>query len=301
MENKPKRPGWLKVRFSVNENFRELNRIVRDNNLHTVCQEARCPNQSECWGKGTATLMILGDVCTRSCGFCAVKTGKPLLYDRQEPLRVALAVQKMNLRHVVITSVNRDELPEQGSEVWAATIEEIRKLNPETSVEVLIPDFKGIWEPLQRVIIAHPDILAHNIETVPRLYRRVRPQAKFTRSLWVLEKARAHRMTTKTGIMVGIGETYDEVVEVMKELAELNLDIFTIGQYLQPTRRHLPVERFVHPSEFAEYKKLGESFGIKHVESGPLVRSSYHAEEQVAKMNGTLCHTPQPNAQFISN
>jgi lipoic acid synthetase len=166
---------------------------------------------------------------------------------------------------------------------------------------VLIPDFKGVWEPLQRLIVAHPDILAHNIETVPRLYRRVRPQARFPRSLWVLEKARVHRMTTKTGIMVGIGETYDEVVEVMKELAELNLDIFTIGQYLQPTRRHLPVERFVHPSEFAEYKKLGESFGIKHVESGPLVRSSYHAEEQVAKMNGTPCHTPQPNVQFISN
>jgi lipoic acid synthetase len=300
-ENKRNRPDWLKIRFSVNENFRELNQIVRDNNLHTVCQEARCPNQSECWGKGTATLMILGDTCTRSCGFCAVKTGRPPVYDRQEPFRVALSVQKMNLRHVVITSVNRDELQDQGSEVWAATIEEIRKLNPDTSVEVLIPDFKGVWAPLERVIEAHPDILAHNIETVPRLYRRVRPQAKYPRSLRVLEKCKENNMTTKTGIMVGLGETYDEVVEVMKELAGLNLDIFTIGQYLQPTKRHLPVERFVHPSEFAEYKKIGESFGIKHVESGPLVRSSYHAEEQVGKMNGTACQTPGPNVQFISN
>jgi lipoic acid synthetase len=290
MQNKRARPDWLKVRFSINENFRELNQIVRDNDLHTVCQEARCPNQSECWGKGTATLMILGDVCTRSCGFCAVKTGRPPLYDRQEPFRVALAVKKMSLRHVVLTSVNRDELPDQGSEVWAATIEEIRKLNPETSVEVLIPDFKGVWEPLKRVIDVHPDILAHNIETVPQLYRRVRPQAKYDRSLWVLEKSKTHNMTAKTGIMVGLGETHEAVVEVMKDLASLQLDIFTIGQYLQPTKRHLPVERFVHPDEFAEYKKLGESFGIKHVEAGPLVRSSYHAEEQVEKMNNApLC------------
>lgn len=291
MENKRNRPDWLKVRFSINENFRELNQIVRDNDLHTVCQEARCPNQSECWGKGTATLMILGDVCTRSCGFCAVKTGRPLLYDRQEPFRVALAIQKMGLRHVVLTSVNRDELPDQGSEVWAAAIEEIRRLNPETSVEVLIPDFKGVWEPLKRVIDVHPDVLAHNIETVPQLYRRVRPQAKYDRSLWVLEKSKECNMIAKTGIMVGLGETYEAVVEVMKELASLQLDIFTIGQYLQPTKRHLPVERFVHPDEFAEYKKLGESFGIKHVEAGPLVRSSYHAEEQVSKMNNIpLCN-----------
>lgn len=290
MKSKQNRPDWLKVRFSVNENFRELSHIVKDNNLHTVCQEARCPNQSECWGKGTATLMILGDTCTRSCGFCAVKTGRPLVYDRQEPFRVALAVQKMSLRHVVLTSVNRDELPDQGSEVWAATIEEIRKLNSETSVEVLIPDFKGVWEPLKRVIDVHPDILAHNIETVPQLYRRVRPQAKYERSLWVLEKSKEHNMTTKTGIMVGLGETHEAVVEVLKDLASLQLDIFTIGQYLQPTKRHLPVERFVHPDEFAEYKKLGESFGIKHVEAGPLVRSSYHAEEQVNKMNNApLC------------
>ncbi|MCB0289430.1 MAG: lipoyl synthase [Calditrichaeota bacterium] len=286
MSHKRTRPDWLKVRFSVNENFRDLSQIVRDNNLHTVCQEARCPNQSECWGKGTATLMILGDVCTRSCGFCAVKTGRPPLYDRLEPLRVGLAVQKMNLKHVVITSVNRDELPDQGAEVWAETIREIRRTTPGCSVEVLIPDFKGVWEPLKLVTDAHPDILAHNTETVPRLYRRVRPQAKYDRSLWVLEKSKAAGMTTKTGIMVGLGETYDEVVALMKDLAAVEVDIFTIGQYLQPTKRHLPVARFVHPDEFAEYKTVGESLGLKHVESGPLVRSSYHAEEQVEKLNG---------------
>lgn len=291
MQKKRTRPDWLKIRFSVNENFRELSEIVNTNQLHTVCQEARCPNQSECWGRGTATLMILGEVCTRSCGFCAVKTGKPPLYDRQEPDRVAVAVQKMNLNHVVITSVNRDELPDQGSEVWAETIRRIRELSPNCSVEVLIPDFKGEWEPLQRVIEAQPDILGHNIETVPALYRRVRPQAHYQRSLWVLEKSKAEGMTTKTGIMVGLGETFDEVIEVMRDAAAVGVDIFTIGQYLQPTKKHLPVERFVHPTEFAEFKRLGESLGIRHVESGPLVRSSYHAEEQVDVMKRGGCQT----------
>lgn len=287
MQKKRTRPDWLKVKFQVNENFKALNDIVKENNLHTVCQEARCPNQSECWGKGTATLMILGDTCTRSCGFCAIKTGRPALYDRHEPIRVAQAVHKMSLNHVVITSVNRDELPDQGSEVWANTILEIRKLNPNTSVEVLIPDFKGQWEPLKRVIDAKPEILAHNTETVPRLYRRVRPQAKYDRTLKVLAQCKEHGMVSKTGIMVGIGETRDEVIDIMKDLVEVGLDIFTIGQYLQPTKRHLPVERFVHPDEFAAYKKIGEEMGIRHVESGPLVRSSYHAEEQVEKMHGS--------------
>ncbi|MCK6621367.1 MAG: lipoyl synthase [Calditrichaceae bacterium] len=298
MQPKRTRPDWLKIRFAVNDNFRELHRIVKDNALHTVCEEARCPNQSECWGKGTATLMILGDVCTRSCGFCAVKTGRPPQYDRQEPYRVALAVQKMNLRHVVITSVNRDELPDQGSEVWAATIEQVRQLNPATSVEVLIPDFKGVWEPLKHVIDARPDILAHNVETVPRLYRRVRPQAKYERSLRVLEQSKLHGMTTKTGIMAGLGETYDEVLALMQDLAAIGVDIFTIGQYLQPTKRHLPVERFVHPDEFAEYKRAGEEMGLKHVESGPLVRSSYHAQEQVEKMSGAPCGGPIANVRL---
>ncbi len=279
-----RRPEWLKVRFQVNENFQQLRALVTDLNLHTVCQEARCPNQSECWGRGTATLMILGDVCTRSCGFCAVKTGRPPVYDLEEPVRVARAVRHMNLNHVVITSVNRDELPDQGSTVWANTILEIRKACPQTSIEVLIPDFKGQKEPLDRVIQARPDILAHNLETVPRLYRRVRPQAKYPRSLWVLEEAKRQGMTTKTGIMVGIGERFEEVLELMKDIAAIGVDIFTVGQYLQPSKRHLPVERFVHPDEFAEYKRFGESIGIRHVESGPLVRSSYHAEEQVDRM-----------------
>jgi lipoic acid synthetase len=283
MQNE-RRPDWLKIRFSVNENFKDLREIVSRNELHTVCQEARCPNQSECWGRGTATLMILGDVCTRSCGFCAVKTGRPPVYDRKEPYRVAEAVRKMNLKHVVITSVNRDELPDQGATVWAETISEIRKASPGTSIEVLIPDFKGEFEPLKMVIDAQPDILSHNIETVPSLYRRVRPQARYERSLEVLRVSKDHGMTTKSGIMVGLGETYDQVLEVLKDGRSVESDIFNIGQYLQPTKSHLPVERFVHPDEFAEYKRFGMSIGYKHIESGPLVRSSYHAEEQVQQM-----------------
>jgi len=286
MEN-GRRPDWLKTRFSVNENFKDLKEIVSKNGLHTVCQEARCPNQSECWGRGTATLMILGDVCTRSCGFCAVKTGRPPIYDRSEPYRVAEAVRKMNLKHVVITSVNRDELPDQGATVWADTIREIRNASPGTSIEVLIPDFKGEFEPLKMVINAHPEILSHNIETVPSLYRRVRPQAKYERSLEVLRISKKQGMTTKSGIMVGLGETFDQVLEILRDGRSVDLDIFNIGQYLQPTKSHLPVERFVHPDEFAEYKKFGMTIGYRHVESGPLVRSSYHAEEQVQQMAAT--------------
>lgn len=283
MENE-RRPDWLKIRFSVNENFKDLREIVSRNELHTVCQEARCPNQSECWGRGTATLMILGDVCTRSCGFCAVKTGRPPIYDRNEPARVAEAVRKMNLKHVVITSVNRDELPDQGATVWSETIQEIRKACPATSIEVLIPDFKGEFEPLKMVIDAQPEILSHNIETVPALYRRVRPQARYERSLEVLKVSKEYGMTTKSGIMVGLGESFEQVLDVLRDGRSVDLDIFNIGQYLQPTKSHLPVERFVHPDEFAEYKRFGMSIGYKHVESGPLVRSSYHAEEQVQQM-----------------
>jgi len=283
MENE-RRPDWLKIRFSVNENFKDLREIVSRNELHTVCQEARCPNQSECWGRGTATLMILGDVCTRSCGFCAVKTGRPPIYDRNEPARVAEAVRKMNLKHVVITSVNRDELPDQGATVWSETIQEIRKACPATSIEVLIPDFKGEFEPLKMVIDAQPEILSHNIETVPALYRRVRPQARYERSLEVLKVSKEYGMTTKSGIMVGLGESFEQVLDVLRDGRSVDLDIFNIGQYLQPTKSHLPVDRFVHPDEFAEYKRFGMSIGYKHVESGPLVRSSYHAEEQVQQM-----------------
>ncbi len=276
-----KKPDWLKVRLEANDNYINLLKIVKEGNLRTVCQEALCPNQSECWGKRTATIMILGDVCTRSCGFCAVKTGRPLIYDRNEPVRVAEAVKQMKLNYVVITSVNRDELPDQGSEVWANTISEIRKLNPFIYIEVLIPDFKGQWEPLYAVLKEKPDVLGHNLETVPRLYRKVRPQAKYERSLWVLKKAKEFGLITKTGIMVGIGETFDEVIEVMKDAKNNGVDIFTAGQYLQPTKNHLLVERYVEPEEFNEYKKIGETLGFKLIESGPLVRSSYHAEKSL--------------------
>lgn len=276
-----RRPEWLKVRAPGGETFANLKRMMRSKTLHTVCEEAHCPNIGECWGRGTATFLILGDICTRSCGFCAIKTGRPNPVDPEEPLKVALAVQQMGISHVVITSVNRDELPDQGSTIWAKTIEEVRRLNPKVSIEVLIPDFKGDLNCLQRVLDARPDILNHNVETVPRLYRTVRPQAKYERSLEVLKYAKEKGFITKTGIMVGIGETFDEVIEVMKDLREINVDIFTVGQYLQPTPKHLPVDRFVPPEEFKQYRLIGIQLGFRHVESGPLVRSSYHAENHV--------------------
>lgn len=276
-----RRPEWLKVRAPGGDTFANLKRMMRSKTLHTVCEEAHCPNIGECWGRGTATFLILGDICTRSCGFCAIKTGRPNPVDPEEPLKVALAVQQMGISHVVITSVNRDELPDQGSTIWAKTIQEVRRLNPKVSIEVLIPDFKGDLNCLQKVLDAKPDILNHNVETVPRLYKVVRPQAKYERSLKVLAYAKEKGFITKTGIMVGIGETFDEVVEVMKDLRKINVDIFTVGQYLQPTPNHLPVNRFVTPEEFKEYKLIGIQLGFRHVESGPLVRSSYHAESHV--------------------
>ena len=288
MSDRQRRPEWLKVRFQVNETFAELKQLVTETRLHTVCEEARCPNQSECWGRGTATIMILGDVCTRSCGFCAVKTGRPPVLDEDEPERVARAVAKMGLNHVVITSVDRDELPDGGSTIWARTIEAIRKAAPGTSIEVLTPDFKGKRQDIARVINAGPDIFSHNMETVKRLHRRVRPQAKYERSLYVLEVGKEMGAVTKTGIMVGLGETNDEVVELMKDVRAVGVDIFNVGQYLQPTKRHLPVERFVTPAEFNEFKRIGLELGFRHVESGPLVRSSYHAEEQVAQMKRVI-------------
>ncbi len=276
-----RRPEWLKVRAPGGETYAQLKSMMRSKTLHTVCEEARCPNIGECWGNGTATFLILGEVCTRSCGFCAIKTGRPDPIDPEEPLKVAIAVQQMGISHVVITSVNRDELPDQGSTIWAKTITEVRRLNPNVSIEVLIPDFKGELEIVQKVLDAKPNILNHNIETVPRLYRIVRPQAKYKRSLDVLEYSKKMGFITKTGIMVGIGETFDEVVEVMKDLRKIDVDIFTIGQYLQPTPKHLPVDRFVTPEEFKEYRSIGINLGFRHVESGPLVRSSYHAERHV--------------------
>jgi lipoic acid synthetase len=276
-----RRPEWLKARIPGGEHYTRLRSIIDTHALHTVCQEARCPNMGECWNSGTATFMILGDVCTRSCGFCAVKTGKPIELDADEPRRVAEAVQLLELRHAVITSVNRDELFDGGAQIFAETIRQVRTLNPETKIEVLIPDFKGEEFALNIVLDALPDILNHNTETVPRLYHRVRPQAQYHRTLQLLERSKRRGFLTKTGLMLGLGETVDEVVEVMRDLRKIHCDILTLGQYLQPTKEHLPVERFVHPDEFAMLKKTGLELGFKYVESGPLVRSSYHAERQL--------------------
>jgi lipoic acid synthetase len=276
-----RRPEWLKVKAPGGEEYANVKQMMRSKALHTVCEEAHCPNIGECWGAGTATFMILGDTCTRSCGFCAVKTGRPITLDRDEPRRVAESVQQMGLVHAVITSVNRDELKDGGSEVFAQTILEVRKLNPTTTIEVLIPDFKGNMDALHNIINARPDVLNHNTETVPRLYRRVRPQAKYPWTLAVLEESKRQGLRTKTGIMLGLGETFDELMTVMRDLRGVGVDILTLGQYLQPTKAHLPVERFVHPDEFAEFKRIGLEMGFAIVESGPLVRSSYHAERHV--------------------
>ncbi len=276
-----RRPEWLKVRAPGGETFSQLKTMMRSKSLHTVCEEARCPNIAECWNAGTATFMINGDTCTRSCGFCAVKTGRPMPLDWDEPRRVGEAAKQMNLVHCVVTSVNRDELLDGGAEIWAATIREIRRLSPQTTVEVLIPDFKGNLDALQKVVDEKPDILNHNTETVPRLYRRVRPQGKYPWSLNLLKEAKLRGMKTKTGVMLGLGETKEEVLQVMEDLVMVNCDILTLGQYLQPTKNHLPVDRFVHPDEFAEYRHVGMKMGFMHVESGPLVRSSYHAEKHV--------------------
>lgn len=277
-----RRPDWLRVKLPYGETYKNVVDIVEENDLHTVCQSARCPNMGECWSAGTATFMILGNVCTRSCGFCAVMTGRPDEgLDWDEPNRVADAVQRMGLRHAVVTSVNRDEREDGGAPIFAETIRKIREAQPGCTVEVLIPDFRGIWDALQIVLDARPDILNHNVETVPRLYRRVRPQADYKRSLELLRRSKQQGLRTKSGIMVGLGESKEEVVELMDDFVANGVDVMTIGQYLQPTRMHLPVEEFVHPDVFRWYKQIGEARGIEHVESGPLVRSSYHAEEHV--------------------
>lgn len=277
-----RRPDWLRVRLPAGESFKKISNLIEDKSLNTVCAEARCPNMGECWGIGTATFMILGDVCTRSCGFCAIKTGRPMKgLDWDEPNRVAEAAKKMGLKHVVVTSINRDDRQDGGSPIFAETIRCLREKISNVTIEVLIPDFRGVWEALQVVLDERPEILNHNIETVPRLYRRVRPQAKYQRSLDVLKRSKEQSLRTKTGIMVGLGEKPDEVAEVMRDCAELGLNVFTIGQYMQPTKMHLPVEEWIHPDQFKEYKEVGETMGIEHVEAGPLVRSSYHAERHV--------------------
>ncbi len=274
------KPSWMKIKLSIGKNYRELKQLVADDSLHTVCEAAQCPNIYDCWERRSATLMILGDVCTRSCGFCAVKTGRPPTYDEDEPYRVAVAVKKMGLRHAVITSVDRDELPDGGALIWAETIRQIHQVVPECTVEVLVPDFRGVEEDIQTVIDAGPEIFAHNLETVARLYPAVRPQANYRQSLDVLSYAHEQGMRVKAGIMVGIGEAKAEVLSLLADAVETGCEIFTIGQYLQPTRKHIPVDRYVHPDEFAHYREVGLGLGFTVVESGPLVRSSYHADEQ---------------------
>jgi len=276
-----RKPEWLRVKLPVGEDYAMVRKIVDTHKLHTICESGSCPNMGECWGAGTATFMILGNICTRSCGFCAVATGRPLAVDTEEPRRLAESVKLMGVKHCVITSVDRDDLPDGGSFIWVETIRAVRELNPKTTMETLIPDFQGKWENLQRLIDAAPEIISHNLETVRRLTKQVRVQAKYERSLEVLKRISDAGIRTKSGIMLGLGETSEEVIESMQELKEAGVHILTLGQYLQPTLKHLPVENFIHPDVFQEYKKIGMEMGFRYVESGALVRSSYHAEKHI--------------------
>jgi lipoic acid synthetase len=276
-----KKPDWLRVKLPTGKEFLHVRKLVDSYKLHTICESGNCPNMGECWGAGTATFMILGNICTRSCGFCAVATGRPNPVDTEEPARVAESVRLMNVKHCVITSVDRDELKDGGSVIWAETVTTIRRVSPQTTLETLIPDFRGQWENLQRIIDVHPEIVSHNLETVRRLTREVRIQAKYDRSLEVLDRLKKGGMKTKSGIMLGLGEKQVEVLETMDDLARVGLDIMTLGQYLQPTKKHLPVHEFIHPDQFAFYKEEGLKRGFRYVESGPLVRSSYHAEKHL--------------------
>lgn len=280
-ESRIKKPDWLRVKLPTGENYLKVRNLVDQHKLHTICESGNCPNMGECWGAGTATFMILGNICTRSCGFCAVATGRPLPADVREPERVADSVKLMEVKHCVITSVDRDDLKDGGSEIWAETIRAVRRVSPETTMETLIPDFKGEKENIQRIIDVMPEIVSHNMETVRRLTRQVRIQAKYDRSLEVLKFLHDGGCRTKSGIMVGLGETDDEVFETMRDLKNAGVEIMTIGQYLQPTKKHIPVREFVHPEKFALYKRVGLEIGIRYVESGPLVRSSYHAEQHI--------------------
>lgn len=276
-----KKPSWLRVKLPTGENYRKVAGIVSEHKLHTICQSGNCPNMGECWGAGTATFMILGNVCTRSCGFCSVATGRPDAVDPFEPARVARSVELMGVMHCVITSVDRDDLKDGGSDIWARTIRAIRRRTPSTTMETLIPDFQGKWENLEVVTEAAPDILSHNLETVRRLTKQVRIQAKYDRSLEVLMRSKRAGLRTKSGIMLGLGESDAEVEESMDDLRSVGVDILTLGQYLQPTKAHLPVAEFIHPDRFARFKTIGLEKGFRYVESGPLVRSSYHAEKHL--------------------
>jgi lipoic acid synthetase len=280
-EQRPKKPDWLRVRLPIGESYKNVRNLVDSHKLHTICESGNCPNMGECWGAGTATFMILGNICTRSCGFCAVATGRPEAVDWDEPQRVAEAIFLMKVKHAVITSVDRDELKDGGSIIWYNTIKAVRTLNPGTTLETLIPDFKGETENIRRIVDAAPEVVSHNIETVERLTRQVRIQAKYWRSMDVLRELKKGGMRTKSGIMLGLGETMEEVVQTMRDLRNSDVDVITIGQYLQPTRKHLPLVRFVHPDEFNELTAIGYEMGFDFVESGPLVRSSYHSEKHV--------------------
>ena len=276
-----KKPKWLRVKLPTGENYKKVRSLVDQHKLHTICESGSCPNMGECWGEGTATFMILGNICTRSCGFCAVKTGRPDDVDVFEPGKVAHSVKTMGIKHAVITSVDRDDLKDGGSEIWVQTVKAVRQQSPGTTMETLIPDFAGNWENLQRIIDVAPEIVSHNLETVRRLTKQVRIQAKYDRSLEVLFRLKKGGMRTKSGVMLGLGESEEEVIETMQDLRSVQVDILTLGQYLQPTPKHLPVEEFITPEKFQEYKELGMKMGFKYVESGPLVRSSYHAEKHL--------------------
>jgi lipoyl synthase len=278
---KRNKPDWLRVKLPIGESYKHVRGLVDTHKLHTICESGNCPNMGECWGEGTATFMILGNVCTRSCGFCAVATGKPPTLDWDEPQRVAEAIHLMKVKHAVITSVDRDELKDGGSIIWHNTIKAVKTLNPNTTLETLIPDFKGDKENINRIIDAAPEVVSHNIETVERLTKQVRIQAKYWRSMDVIKTLKQGGMRTKSGIMLGLGEKKEEVIQTLRDLASAGCDVVTIGQYLQPSKKHLAVQRFAHPDEFAEYKEIGYSLGLDYVESGPLVRSSYHSERHV--------------------
>ena len=281
IQTRPRKPDWLKVKIPIGEIYKKVRNLVDTYKLHTICESGNCPNMGECWGEGTATFMILGNVCTRSCSFCAVATGRPKFLDTDEPKRVAEAIKLMQVKHAVLTSVNRDELPDKGAQIWYETVRAIKETSPNTTIETLIPDVKGDWKALELIISAGQEVVSHNMETVKRLYRKVRPQAKYERSLEQILRTKEYGKRTKSGIMLGIGETDDEVEEIMDDLHQHKCDVITFGQYLQPTKMHLEVAEFIHPTKFAAIKEIGLAKGIPYIESGPMVRSSYHAERHI--------------------
>lgn len=280
-EERQKKPSWLRVKLPMGENYKRVRKLVDEYKLHTICQSGHCPNMGECWGEGTATFMILGNVCTRSCSFCAVATGRPPELDTDEPERVAEAIRLMGVKHAVITSVNRDELKDKGAQIWHDTVRLVKEQSPATTIETLIPDVRGKWAALETMINPGQEVVSHNMETVSRLYRKVRPQAKYQRSLEQIKRTKDFGKRTKSGVMAGLGETKEEMFQIMDDLLEYGCDVLTIGQYLQPTKRHMEVADYVHPDIFAEYKEVGLAKGFDYVESGPMVRSSYHAERHV--------------------